>query len=679
MLAPHRGEVQALADLLELRSLLRFGAVFLVTVVAPGLLLAYFSFRSIRLEELQVRDQFVGRADAVAAAGLATAETVFVDFEESVREVLKSGRTPVEGLKRLSDHLLVAVRVGADGAIAAPFDPPSSRPPRHDALFHPLWQEAVRAELTLHDPARAAALYARLALEARGLALEGEAQFARGRALLAAGRMEDAREVLVRVLADFGPLRDGQGFQLGHLAQLKLHEITLRNDPASGAAALQAFVEERLAERWTIGQGAEAALGLRALEMLEDRPEQRDWVRSRRGQLETKAEHLFWAERLYEGIKQLTGAGSSLPAARNEFAWRVVDDLAWTTLRWGDDLYLFALDLSSALSAVDVVLAQMSASDPMLEVRLVPPGQQSPGDLLARRTLAPYLPGWDVQVLPHDPEAIADEQFRRRTRRVAVVLLAVAMISFGAVLTVRLVRRDLEIARLKSDFAANVSHELRSPITQIRLKGESLQLGLAEDETDRQDHYDAIVRESERLSRLVDNILDFAAIERGVKRYAFRPADLAETVLTAVQAVRWSMEARDMDIEVELAPNLPLVVHDPDAVCQVLHNLVSNAAKYGRSGGWIGIRAVASPGEVLVQVADRGMGIRAEDLPRIFEQYFRSADPEARRQKGTGLGLTIVRYIMEAHGGLVQVTSEPGRGTTFTLRFPLGTQGIGGR
>jgi signal transduction histidine kinase len=142
-------------------------------------------------------------------------------------------------------------------------------------------------------------------------------------------------------------------------------------------------------------------------------------------------------------------------------------------------------------------------------------------------------------------------------------------------------------------------------------------------------------------------------------------------VLRAVEGAKVAMETRGMTIDAELPEDLPVVWHDVDAVSQVVTNLLSNAAKYGQDAGWIGIRVQAIDDEVRVSVSDRGIGIAPQEQRLVFEQYYRSADPLAKRKKGTGIGLTIVKYIMEAHGGHVSVRSELGRGTTFTLHFPL--------
>jgi signal transduction histidine kinase len=142
-------------------------------------------------------------------------------------------------------------------------------------------------------------------------------------------------------------------------------------------------------------------------------------------------------------------------------------------------------------------------------------------------------------------------------------------------------------------------------------------------------------------------------------------------VRVAVEAARFSMETRGIEMEVDLSEGLPVIIHEPEAIQQVLQNLISNAAKYGEPGGWIGIYAKLGHNTVEIAVSDRGIGISDQDLPQIFEKFFRSESDVAQKQKGTGIGLTIVQYIMEAHHGAVRVKSSLGHGTTFTLHFPI--------
>ena len=676
LLAPSKGgEIQALQQLLELRGQLRFFWVFALTVVLPGLALAYFSLSSLRSEEYQVRMEVERRAKTLAAAVVSRSEAMFGGFESAVRRRLESGRSVVDQVGEISPYLLLALRLDGRGQLAAPFLPPEDVPPVDQAVyFSETWRAARRLEGPDGDPLRAAALYQQAFAGARGRQAMGQALFSRGRALMRAGRIDAAGLVLTEVVIDYADVRDIHGFLLGDLAHLKLAEMDLEQAELAGIAELQNLVGEKLAERWTIGFGGEAAIAARALELLEDRAT-RDWLATARGRLEEKTKRLYWGEQLYADLDELTGGGLALPVETAEVSYQRLGDTLWGTIWWSGDLYVFAMDLVELRNGIAALAVQAGRADGTVVASLVPPDMDLPVAAMTRRSLAPWMPGWSVVVTPRDAEALLDVQRRKRSQRLGVILLSLLLIVTGTVLTWRMIMRELEVARMKADFAANVSHELRSPITNIRLKGEFLQLGLVEEEEDQQAHYDTIVTESERLSSLVDNILDFAAIERGAKKYALRPGDLLETIRMGVESARYAMETRGLVMDMKLPDDLPAIDHDPEAVRQVMQNLISNAAKYGEQGGWIGIECRYDDEWVRVSVADKGLGISAEELPQIFDRFFRSRDQAARRKKGTGIGLTIVRYIMEAHRGRVSVASEIGGATTFTLHFPLAGAG----
>jgi len=359
-----------------------------------------------------------------------------------------------------------------------------------------------------------------------------------------------------------------------------------------------------------------------------------------------------------------------------EFQWRTGTRALWTLTWWAGDLYAFALDRVALEDSLKANARGTVLPDANVAAFLIAPESATPVDWMERRSLGPWLTGHAIVVVAKDLSSLKDAQSRKRSLRIIMVGIAVFTISVGVVLSATLVKRELDVAGMKTDFAANVSHELRSPITQIRLKGEELMLGLAETEEEREQAYVAIVRESERLSRLVDNVLDFAAIERGAKSYTLRPGDLIDTVYRAIDSVASAQELQDKELDLQLPPELPEVHHDADAIAQCVINLVSNAAKYSAEHGRIGVTArlvddINLDRCVEIAISDNGIGIPPHDLRRIFEPFFRSSDSLTRRRKGTGIGLTITKYIMDAHGGQIGVQSRPGRGSTFTRRLPV--------
>ncbi len=245
------------------------------------------------------------------------------------------------------------------------------------------------------------------------------------------------------------------------------------------------------------------------------------------------------------------------------------------------------------------------------------------------------------------------------------------MIIGGLVLTKHIVSKEMALARLKSDFVSNVSHELRTPLALIRLYAETLELGRITTQEKKQQYYRIIRKESERLTALINNILDFSRIEAGGKEYEFRNTDIAELVRNTLESYRYQIEQQGFAFEESIDSNLPAVPVDREAIARALVNLVNNALKYSTDEKFLGVKLYRDNGVVKLEVADHGIGIARRDQSKIFEKFYRAGDPLVHNTKGSGLGLSLVRHITQAHGGEIAVESTPGRGSKFTLSLPL--------
>ena len=245
------------------------------------------------------------------------------------------------------------------------------------------------------------------------------------------------------------------------------------------------------------------------------------------------------------------------------------------------------------------------------------------------------------------------------------------MIIGGLVLTKHIVTKEMALARLKSDFVSNVSHELRTPLALIRLYAETLELGRITTQEKKQQYYRIIRKESERLTALINNILDFSRIEAGRKEYEFRNTDIAELVRNTLESYRYQIEQQGFAFEESIDSNLPAVPVDREAIARALVNLVNNALKYSSEEKFLGVKLYRENSVVKLEVADHGIGIARRDLSKIFEKFYRAGDPLVHNTKGSGLGLSLVRHITHAHGGEIAVESTPGKGSKFTLSLPL--------
>jgi signal transduction histidine kinase len=250
------------------------------------------------------------------------------------------------------------------------------------------------------------------------------------------------------------------------------------------------------------------------------------------------------------------------------------------------------------------------------------------------------------------------------------LVLGVAVL--GGCLLLRDVNRDVHLTEVRSQFVASVSHELKTPLTAIRMFAETLAMGRSRNEAARVEYLETIVNESERLARLVDNVLDFSKIEQGKKIYRLRPVLLEDVVESAVRAMRFPLAQQGFQLHFSVEGELPEIQADPDAIQQAILNLLNNAMKYSGESREIDLRLRRRNGDAVIEVEDRGLGLTAEERKHIFEKFYRAPSHASLLIAGTGLGLTLVSHIAEAHYGRVEVESQPGVGSTFSIMIPIG-------
>jgi signal transduction histidine kinase len=257
-----------------------------------------------------------------------------------------------------------------------------------------------------------------------------------------------------------------------------------------------------------------------------------------------------------------------------------------------------------------------------------------------------------------------------RRRNIAISTGILGVLGLSVAFLVASTRRAQDLARQQLEFVATVSHELRTPLAVIRSAADNLADGVVDDEPRVKQYGDLVRRESVRLTDLVEQILEFAGLqsgERSLARRAVNIGDVLRDVAAAARAARGSMPA----IEVSIDDGLPAVLGDEAALRRVFQNLVGNAVKYGADAGWVGIHAHRAAGHVAVTVSDRGIGIAPASQERIFDPFYRAPDVVSAQIQGAGLGLSLVKRIVDAHGGRIGVESAPGKGSAFTVTLPI--------
>jgi signal transduction histidine kinase len=251
-----------------------------------------------------------------------------------------------------------------------------------------------------------------------------------------------------------------------------------------------------------------------------------------------------------------------------------------------------------------------------------------------------------------------------------IVVLLVVLI-FGAALIVKTVSHEMGVLKLKSDFVSSVSHEFKTPLTSMRTLIERIQAGKVNDKTKMDQYISVIAQDTDRLTRLVGNILDFSKMEEGKREFDFTETDVAQLVSRQVQEFQKDELRKDISIQAIIQKDVPKLALDRESFSQALSNLLDNAVKFSPIKKEIHVRLSADGKNVILEVEDKGIGIPPDEMDKIFEKFYQGKNALKQTVKGAGLGLTLVKRTAEAHGGKVSVKSRVGVGSTFSLNFPI--------
>jgi signal transduction histidine kinase len=641
--------------------------LFLAAVLLPCLLLIALSVRMLRqdreLAEKRIEEERRHRVSEVRQQLLVFLEQI--KLQEVGALVTHPERVHEQSDEHQAVSLLAWVR---NNQLVPPWAPAqeatSLHPLRSAGDFQRKIQEGERAELAEKQWSKAADLY-RQALQAARLPFEADsARLALARTLLKIGERDAAMAHYQEVLRRSPEVTDDNGIPLALYAAGRLL--------ASGAnqrVVLDHLRDEVSAKRWMAP--AQAYMIRELLEQLAQKGSEaglREIATQLHGRIEEEIHRMEQVLALQNDFPKLfhspTG-GDTVP--NRQPVWVVYGKEKW--------LVSLAPVLGNRQSAVVAVKAQEAFAslsgaptangEPPEKIQFWTSGE-SQGE-----ALGPNFPGITVVVPPQQESGTTRQADLQRRFYFVVLLLVLSVTLFGAYLLWRDVRRELQMADVRSQFVSSVSHELKTPLTSIRMFAETLRLGRSADPRTQAEYLDTIVDESERLTRLLNNVLDFSKIEQGKRIYRPEPTVLPEVIQATVRAMQYALGQQGFHLQVDIENDLPPVRADRDALEQAILNLLTNAVKFSGESREIDLRLHRKDSHAEIQVIDRGVGIPLQEQSRIFEKFYRVRTPENLLIPGTGLGLTLVEHIAKAHGWRIKVESAPGKGSTFSLRIPL--------
>lgn len=657
--------------------------IYLVAIVGPALALLYMGLQSVERQREAI--------NSLTAANLRLfGERLVSDLEQRVTQLAteclrdasirnvpyhpEEAQTP-EGIRRIRNHLAqVASRYALarhffildDGLIRYP----ALRSPSHFAdvtaatgssavgeQFVNALGEAERQELAEQRLDLALASYRRayelpVAPPLKAVALS---RIARCQEKLR--QMAVAEETYRTLGSRYGDVYD---FFQRPYALVAALELDSTGGSSSSQSQLGQIYLDLMNGRWE--------LSAEQLDYFREKLEARLGGRSQAGEMDYVA-HLRFARALEESFR------ANAPVENGEtyiFAFNKHDEaqqVFYTPLSTSEStrtLFGFSVNLNWVKAQLPQLRNELGVREGF-EVALVPASSVRPTNAgetsIGFKNLFPF---WEMAVRVNGPSAVQDSLRRDRLVFAGSTLLILSLLVLGVIVLIRDVHRQHQVNQLRSDFVSGVSHELKTPLTLIRLYAETL--SNEEINPERRGYSEIITRESERLSRLIEKVLDFSRIDRGERQYELVEGDLLTVVAQTVEVYKQYLMRRGFSMQTNLVEELPLVRFDAEAVSQAILNLLDNAVKYSGESRLVGVSLLTHDGRVVFEVEDHGMGIPPDERDKIFQRFFRGAG--ASGKGGYGLGLFLVKHIMDAHGGTVEVETESGRGTRFRLVFP---------
>lgn len=704
------------------------GLVFLGLILIPSGLLGYFSWRAIENEKLlsqeRLKESYVQFARLAAREIDDELEDVEKRWSSTVKRIIdKDERIPapeeLDELTQTEPLIAACYLLTAPGKVAYPPDlslreagSSSEQAPMESELFHrehELFNRLVtrgeELEYLSYDLKGAITTYREIAAQVTSPQLRAMAESYVGRALMKQGEWTEALTTFQDLLVKYPEMRDLNKMYLRFPAQYQI-AVALDNLERDQEAVETLFrFNQDLLERSDVISPLQYSFFLDQIRNLAPRllasPEL-SASQSYQAELEALAEQSKKHIREKYFLQLLDRKLYEMVIARKEYKakFRYVSEeadgdpflLAYRALPDPSGIYTTGLlGLQINLEQLrqklfPTILRNLKSSDQVTLAILNESGDYVIGTArsteppIAVRTLEEPFEFWQVAVYLSEAAPAAQRWDFRTTLSLWLISLLLLSILLGAYIFIRRARREAYLSQMKSTFVSNVSHELRTPLASIKMLAELLEMQLAgqsatasENFKARAENYLGIIRrECSRLGRLIENVLDFSKIERGIKQYSFEYEDPAAVVRMAVDSFRPHAEEQGFTLALDIAEPLPELRLDADAISQVILNLLSNAVKYSDAVKDIRVHAYQRNTNVVIEVSDRGIGIAAAELSKVFEDFYR-ADQRLNSQKqgGMGLGLTLARQIVRAHGGEISVRSEVGQGSTFTFTLPI--------
>jgi signal transduction histidine kinase len=684
--------------------------IFLLGIFIPSLCVGYLSWNAFSKRREAFKKVIESQLWISGETALESIESALLKYEETVLNpenfvpLFSSLENQEETDQPLSFSKERIFLLDSDFRVVFPLSGGENIPLIHqeqipsDSPFTSLFQRAEFLEFNSKEFEQAAELYLRCSLSTPVKQLRAYALERRAICLIALERFDEASRIYWNLLDEFGPFKNRAGHPYSIIAVLQLANIVpIEQQDRAIIAALVDVLEKLRKGEWQLNNSAYVYFS-QAIEynlkqelVAEKFPE---LVQAYRTLLDTPSaylDQLEFSQLLEEGVIPILKDRIAFSLYSNEpqkgrfpvtegdadslISYSYIVDTSSNRSYYSG----FSWDLDSIKNQMLPEIAKTLEMTSGIQVRLldnhIQNGESSgetviPSDALSI-TFRQFPFPWRLIVTQTALENLKSSALKENIIYGVLLAVVVALMGLGALLIVRDMSRELETTRHKSEFVHNISHELKTPLTLIRLYGETLKDQKDLPQKERKKAYEIITRESERLSYMINNVLDFSRIELGKKEFNLKSGRLADLIRETLELYLPHLEKKGFTVRQEIDGSLPVVNFDREAMASLLINLLSNSMKFSPETKEVAVRLFRKDSDAVLQVEDKGIGISSKETDKIFQRFFRSQNVVVSGSTGSGLGLTIVKHIAEAHGGRIEVESEEGKGSLFSVILPL--------
>jgi len=683
---------------------------FLVGILVPSLIVGYLSWEALSKRREAFRSVIESQLWISGETAIKSIESALQNYEDAVLSRENFPNIPfsdtafhkIGTLNKVSEKNIFLL--DADFQLVYPSAGTASNlflSWQHSLADSPYWnlfQRAEQFEFTSKDYSKAAYIYKQCLNSTSVKQLQAFAWEGHGRCLTAQNKKAEAHQVYQNLIENYGAMQNKTGHPYGLLAALRVKEIS--REIENGANFLKEIVNTYIKLRegeWRLRSSVfdfyteELEAIIKQELSSETFPELWKSYQTSKVKQSPFLLQLAFIKRLGENvipvIKERIAFSQyenevekgRFPITLDEYFYfvsynRLQDSKSSKYFYTG-----FSWDLELVKNNILPDIAKTIAATSAIEIRIIEdlieadgqaPEYTIPKDSLSLSSNQFPFP-WRYIITQTAVSKLKNTAWKENVFHAALLFIIVGLMCLGALLIARDISRESAIIKQKSEFVHNISHELKTPLTLIRLYGETLKDKKGLNEENKQKAYQVITRESERLSIMINNVLDFSRLEMGEKEYNLKPGNISKTVKEILDSYRYHFESKKFTLHEQIEGGMPVVNFNREALASVLINLLSNAVKFSPDRKEVSVRLFRQEGSAVLQVADQGIGISKIELENIFKRFYRADNEVVSGSKGSGLGLTIIRHIAEAHNGKIIVKSVPGKGSEFSLYLPF--------